>query len=331
LHRGSSVTLNRPLCCLLTGAAGFIGSHLADRLLGLGCRVIGIDNLRLGRRENLCGALESPEFTLIESDVNDLAGNRARLGPLHASRPIEIVWHLAANSDIPAGVEDPLVDLTHTLLTTVNSLTLARDLGIRRFAFASSSAVYGCHPDPLTEEGGPFRPISNYGAMKLASEGLISAALETHLEQAWVFRFPNVVGSRATHGVILDFVKRLGSDPRELAVLGNGTQCKPYLHVEELVSAMVHGVSQMAGRWNCCNIGPDGSDTTVARIAEAVVGRVAPGARIRYGATAQGWPGDVPRFRYSVERLRALGWVARLSSDEAVARAVDEVAREVLG
>lgn len=325
------MTLNQSSCCLLTGAAGFIGSHLADRLLGMGCRVIGIDNLRLGRREHLRQAFQSPDFTLIESDVNDFAGNRVRLAPLHASRPIDLVWHLAANSDIRAGIEDPTVDLTHTFLTTFHSLALARALGVRRFAFASSSAVYGCHPEPLSEEGGPFRPISNYGAMKLASEGLVSAALETHLEQAWIFRFPNVVGSRATHGVILDFVRQLRVDPRELAVLGNGTQRKPYLHVEELVAAMLHVVSQMGDRWNCCNIGPDGSETTVARIAEAVVRRVAPGARIRYGATAQGWPGDVPQFRYSVERLRGLGWVARLASDEAVARAVDEVAREVPG
>jgi UDP-glucose 4-epimerase len=167
--------------------------------------------------------------------------------------------------------------------------------------------------------------------MKLASEGAISAALETHLDRAWVFRFPNVVGPRATHGVVHDLVARLRAHPEGLDVLGDGRQEKPYLHVSELVEAMVFAVGRSAARLNCYNIGPAGGGTTVAQIAAWVVAALAPGAAIRYTGGTQGWPGDVPKFRYSTERLAALGWRPRLGSDEAVRRAVGEVVREQTG
>jgi UDP-glucose 4-epimerase len=314
--------------CLLTGAAGFIGSHVADRLLGLGYRVIGIDNFRLGRWSNLRAALAHADFQFIAGDVNDYDANVRRLRELCVAEPIDVVWHLAANSDIRAGAVDPHVDLEHTFLTTFNVLKLMRELGIRRLAFSSSSAIYGLRDGPLGEETGPCFPISNYGAMKLASEGLISAALEAWLDRAWIFRFPNVVGSRGTHGVVVDFLEKLQATRAELLVLGDGKQEKPYLHVSELVEAMVFIVRQTAERLNCFNIGPDGSATTVASIAATVVRHWAPGAVIRYSGGAQGWPGDVPRFQYSIERLRRLGWVPRLSSDAAVELAVQELVKE---
>lgn len=325
-HRNRLVT--PPTTCLLTGAAGFIGSHLADRLLGLGWRVIGIDNFRLGRRANLAAALAHPEFQLLEADLNDgdLALNRLR--ELIGGHPIDLAWHLAANSDIRAGAADPQVDLQHTFLTTFHLLQWMRELRVRRLAFASSSAIYGVREGPLDEETGPCFPISNYGAMKLASEGAISAALETDLEQAWIFRFPNVVGSRGTHGVIVDFLSKLRRNRAELEVLGDGKQEKPYLHVSELVEAMVFIQQHALQRLNCFNIGTDGTATTVASIAETVVRHFAPGAGIRYVGGAQGWPGDVPRFQYSIERLRRLGWAPRLSSEAAVERAVRELAQE---
>lgn len=311
---------------LVTGAAGFVGSHLTDRLLAQGHRVIGLDNLRLGKSAHLRQALQSPHFTFLEADVNDYAANLRRLGELVPAPARATVWHLAANSDIRAGSEDPEVDLRHTFLTTFNVLKLMRALGLRRLAFASSSAIYGPHDQLLSEDSGPIRPASNYGAMKLASEGIISAALETSLERAWIFRFPNVVGPRATHGVIYDFLAKLAANPAELEVLGDGQQQKPYLHVDELVDAMLFIQERAAEPLNCYNIGPEGSVTAVQYIAEAVVRAVAPQAAIRYTGGQKGWPGDVPRFNYSIAKLRRLGWSPKLTSNQAVDLAIRELA-----
>jgi len=318
----------QPTTCLLTGAAGFIGSHLADRLLALGHRVIGLDNLLLGTRANLRHALASPHFTFLEADVNDYPANLQRVRVAAGAGGVHMVWHLAANSDIRAGTADPEVDLRHTFLSTFNVLQLMRALGSRRLAFASSSAIYGDHQQALTEDAGPLRPISNYGAMKLASEAVISAALETFLERAWIFRFPNVVGSRGTHGVICDLLQKLAANPAELEVLGDGRQEKPYLHVSELVDAMIFITTHSHEPLNAFNIGPEGTATTVQYIAGRVVAEAAPQAVIRYTGGAKGWPGDVPKFNYSIAKLRRLGWAPHLTSNQAVDRAVRELVTE---
>ena len=311
-----------PATCLVTGAAGFIGSHLVDRLLSLGHRVIGIDNMLLGRKENLAGALRKQNFRFRELDANDVAGCLEFLKSERAG--VQIVWHMAANSDIQAGGTNPDVDLNATFLTTYNVLKLMQTLGIGEIAFASSSAIYGLHDGLLHEDTGPLFPISTYGAMKLASEGVISAAVERFAKRGWIFRFPNVVGSRSTHGVIYDFVKKLKATSGELEVLGDGTQQKPYLHVSELIDAMVFAQGKAQERLNCYNIAPPTSSTTVRYIAEAVVRTVSPKAKIRYGAGSRGWVGDVPRFAYSIAKIQKLGWSPKMTSDEAVDLAIRE-------
>jgi UDP-glucose 4-epimerase len=309
---------------LVTGAAGFIGSHLVDALLAQGCRVIGVDNLVLGKRVNLTAALESPDFVFAELDVNEREAFRAFLETQRDAGQIETVWHLAANSDIPAGVKQLDLDLNLTFLTTFNTLRVMEQGRIPQIVFASTSAIYGELDGALREDSGPLHPISNYGAMKLASEGVITAALERFLRRAWIFRFPNVVGSRATHGAIYDFLRKLGRNPSELEVLGDGSQEKPYLHVTELVEAMLYVYQKAHDRLNVFNLAPDGSATTVRYIAEATVRAAAPGAMIRYTGGSKGWVGDVARFQYCIEKLKALGWTPRLSSNEAIDSAIRE-------
>ena len=180
----------------------------------------------------------------------------------------------------------------------------------------------------LYEDIGPLMPISNYGAMKLASEALISASLESFLEKACIYRFPNVVGVPATHGVILDFINKLKADSKALDVLGNGSQQKTYLHVSELIEAMLFINHKTDAGMNYYNIGAMDDGVCVRQIAEEVVNLISPNAVINYQNLDRGWVGDVPRFYYSVDKLKNLGWTPRMSSLEAVRQAVGEVAAQ---
>ena len=313
---------------LVTGAAGFIGSYIVDWLLEQSQEVIGVDNFVLGRRENICEALANDNFRLLEVDLADCDSLLQAISPIAPKGSVDFVWHMAASSDISAGSIDPSVDLRNTYMTTFNTLALMRELEIPRLAFASSSAVYGDHGGILTEDSGPLFPISNYGAMKLASEASISAAVEGFLERAWIFRFPNVIGKKSTHGVIYDFIRKLRANASRLEVLGDGTQRKNYLHVSELLNAMLLIVGSADAKLNYFNIGNDDEGATVQFIANAVVNAISPGAVIKYGNSPKGWVGDVPHFRYSIEKLKRLGWQPTLSSEDAVKRAIAEQLEE---
>lgn len=314
---------------LVTGAAGFIGSHLVDALLEKGYPVIGVDNMLKGRLENLTRALGHDGFRFIQVDVADEQGLAAALtSPVQELGAVNTVWHLAANSDIPAGVADAQVDFQNTFMTTFNVVNTMRAMSIPRIVFASTSAVYGDLDEVLTETTGPTLPISNYGAMKLAGEAAISAAVESHLQSAVLCRFPNVVGSRSTHGILYDLVGKLLRQPTDLEVLGDGRQCKPYLHVSDLVSAMIHIWSTCSDRRALFNIGPEDDGAEVSFIARAVLNESGSGLELRYVGGDRGWVGDVPRVRYSVDKLKATGWAPTLSSRQAVARAAREVAEE---
>jgi UDP-glucose 4-epimerase len=317
---------------LITGGAGFVGVNLAARLRGRGDRILLVDNLSRGRRANL-GALHGDEgVRLAVADCADRDALLMAVASAGLEGRIEEVWHLAANSDIAAGGADLHVDMRDTLMTTTGVLETMRALGLTSLNFASSSAVYGdLGGRAVTEADGPLEPISNYGAMKLASEAQIRAACETFLDRANIFRFANVVGVPATHGVILDFVRKLTADPHRLQVLGDGAQQKPYLHVGDLVDAMLALSERLAGGFNLVNVGPDDDGITVREIAEATAAAVSPQARIEYGTTRGGWPGDVPRFRYATDKARSLGWRCGCSSQAAVRRAVAEIVEQEEG
>jgi UDP-glucose 4-epimerase len=302
---------------LVTGGAGFIGSRAVARLLGLGHEVCAVDDMSLGREENLAHAAELGRFELVKLDVcsPELEGVVARYKP-------DRVFHLAANSDISKGTRDPRTDLDRTFLTTYEVLDVMRRTGVREIVFASTSAIYGDAPLALPETHGPLVPISLYGAAKLASEAYVSAYAHLYGISAWVFRFPNVVGPNLTHGAIFDFIQRLSRDKTRLDVLGDGTQTKPYLDVDDLLDAILLALEKRAEPIATYNVAGEGM-TSVREIAEAVreaLGR--PDATIAYGKEPRGWPGDVPTFSYDTTKIRALGWKPMRTSGEAVRAAV---------
>jgi UDP-glucose 4-epimerase len=302
---------------LVVGGAGFIGSVLVKKI----CKesdVIVIDKLSLGKEKYL----DKENVKFYKIDIN----NKNQVLKVLKGEKIEEVWHLAANSDIPAGIKNISVDLNDTFLSTISLLEIMKVIDCKVLNFASSSAIYGEHENRLHEDIGPLLPISNYGAMKLSSEAAISASLESYLDMVRIYRFPNVVGIPATHGVILDFIKKLKNNTQELMVLGNGTQQKTYIHVSELVDAMLFINNNAIENMNIYNIGAMDDGVSVKYIAETVVKKVSPKAKITYQDSDRGWIGDIPRFFYSVDKLKGLGWFPSLSSSEAISRAVNEIA-----
>ena len=325
------MTNKRKLISVIAGGAGFIGVNLIPRLIEEGRYVVVIDNMSRGKVEYVQSLPENfqASVSVFEGDCADLTFlDRTFHSLLSCGDVIDEVWHLAANSDIPAGVKDANVDLKDTFMSTFNLLEVMKRYEITNLHFASSSAIYGDLGEAVLHESiGPLLPISNYGAMKLASEALASASAEAFLERVNLFRFPNVVGVPATHGVILDFVRKLILSPSQLNVLGDGTQQKSYLHVSDLVSAMLRIRAQFSISRVCIvNIGPVDEGVSVDWIARQVVNRVSPNAQIEFGIGNKGWVGDVPKFTYSTEKLQSYGWKPELNSAGAITRAVDEIA-----
>jgi UDP-glucose 4-epimerase len=299
---------------LVTGGAGFIGSHLCDHLLSLGHAVLAVDDLSLGREVNLAQARRSGEFRFVKADLLQPESWRKTVSDFAP----DAVFHMAANSDIQSGGQDPTVDLRKTFQTTVEVLEFCRLHGVKRLLFASTSAVYGEHDEALYEDMGRLLPISNYGAAKLAAESFISSYVSNYGLQAWIYRFPNVVGERSTHGAMFDFMNRLEQTPRELRILGDGEQSKPYLYVKDLIDGIWFAFQKAQEPLNIFNLGVD-SETRVKEIADIVCEEM--GLRdVRYQFTGgtRGWVGDVPRFKYDLGRIHQLGWRARTVSSDSL-------------
>jgi UDP-glucose 4-epimerase len=308
---------------LVTGGAGFIGSHLCDALVDRGDDVYCIDNLYLGREENICQLLPRANFRFVRASVLD----RAALDELFAAGRFEAVFHLAANSDIQQGSRDQDLDLQLTFMTTVETLKAMQRHGVRRVFFASTSAVFGDTPELLRETSGPLCPVSFYGASKLAAEAFLSVFAASFGFRACVLRFPNVVGERSTHGAVHDFIQRLRQDPSRLRVLGDGSQTKPYLYVKDLVAAILLTFEKAAGPLAIYHVAGDGL-TSVRQIAETVLAEMGlQGTPVEYSGGKVGWVGDVPYFQYDVGKIRALGFRHRYNSTEAVRLAI----RRILG
>jgi UDP-glucose 4-epimerase len=301
---------------VVVGGAGFIGGHFVDRLLADAetARVVVYDNFTSGRRWHIEGHLTDARFELVEGDVGDLRSLTA------AFQGCDTAIHLASNPDIARAMTDPSVDFDQGTALTHHVVEAARVAGVRQVLYASGSGVYGdLGEHEAGEDHGPLLPISTYGASKLAGEALIASYTYMFGLTGVAFRFGNVVGPRQTHGVGFDFVRRLLADPLELRILGDGTQSKSYIHVSDVVQAVLTAARVVQEGFAVFNVAT-GDYVTVAQIAELAVDVVGPPAppKLVYTGGNRGWKGDVPVVRLDTSRIRAIGWSNRMSSMEAL-------------
>ncbi|UEC41640.1 NAD-dependent epimerase/dehydratase family protein [Methanothrix sp.] len=309
---------------LVTGGAGFIGSHLVERLL-LDNEVTVLDNFSSGRIEFLEPYRDIPDFHLLTGDLmNPKILDNAVSGK-------DFIFHLAANPDVKLGSEDTHVHLEQNVLATYNLLEAMRKNDVRQMAFTSTSTVYGeAAQVPTPEDYGPLLPISLYGASKLSCEALISSYCHTFQMQSWIYRFANIVGERGTHGVLVDFIRKLRENSGKLEILGSGKQRKSYLEVKDCIRAMIHAVEHSSGEVNVFNIGSEDS-VDVTEIADIVVGQMGLD-RVEYnytgGIDGRGWRGDVKLMLLSIEKIKMLGWSPELGSARALEVAVKALLKE---
>jgi len=299
---------------IVTGGAGFIGSHLVDRLLHDGYSVTVIDNMSCGHIDNLKQHLENPRLTVHTVDIRD-GSQLDRIFEGH-----DVVFHMAAHANIRESLADHRSDLENNLIGTINILESMIKNGIQDLVFASTSAIYGEAAVKPTPEDFLSVQTSLYGASKLACEAYAQAYTEFARIKVWSFRFANVVGERCRRGVVWDFVHKLLNNPSELEILGDGKQSKEYLYVKDCVSGMMVGYQQASGKVNTLNLGVP-KQTIVDRVADIVIDemRLADVKRI-YAGGQRGWIGDNPIVELDLDQIRKLGWKLQVSSEEAIRR-----------
>lgn len=303
----------------VTGAAGFIGSNLVDRLLADGIAVTGWDNFSTGQEPFLAGARAHPKFSLVRGDNLDLPALTA------AMAGCDIVFHLAANADVRFGTEHPSKDLQQNTIATFNVLEAMRANGIRRIAFSSTGSTYGeCAVIP-TPEDAPF-PVqtSLYGASKVAGEGMIAAYAEGFGFEAYIFRFVSILGERYTHGHIFDFYKQLLDHPDWLKVLGNGSQRKSYLYVQDCVDAILHVIRLKTAatakhHTQIYNLGTP-EYVQVNDSIRFICGALGLKPELRYTGGDRGWIGDNPFIFLETKKIQATGWKPKLTIEQGVVR-----------
>ncbi len=311
----------------IVGGAGFIGSHFTDRLMGLDSteQITIYDNFSSGRMWHLAAHRDDPRLRIVRADVGDLES---------LTRSVEghdTMIHLASNPDIARAATEPAVDFDQGTLLTHHVVEAARRSGVELVLYASGSGVYGDLGDhEATEDHGPMAPVSTYGASKLAGEGLLSSYAAMFGLTARAFRFGNVVGPHQTHGVGYDFVRRLLHDPSALRILGDGKQSKSYIHVTDVVSAVLGVAAQAEDGFTVYNVATEDyvTVTRIAEIAAQVLG-LAPGS-VRYDYTGgdRGWKGDVPVVRLNTQRIRATGWSNALTGSEALRSSMTSMAAD---
>ena len=297
---------------VVTGGAGFIGSHLVDALVARGDKVLVIDMLLLGSTETIARHLDSGNVRLEKIDL-------LTDGWQDAMKGADRVYHLAADPDVRQSAMTPDPTIRNNIVATYRVLEAMRTHGIPELVFTSTSTIYGeATVIPTPEDYTPLEPISVYGASKLACEALISAYCHSFQMRSWVFRFANIIGERSGHGVITDFIHKLRQNPKELEILGDGRQTKSYLEVHECVEAMLYAVGRAKEPVNTFNIGSE-DWIDVKTIAGIVADEMhLPSVRHRFTGGKRGWVGDVPKMQLGIEKITDLGWKPRLGSQESV-------------
>ncbi|HUX49957.1 MAG TPA: NAD-dependent epimerase/dehydratase family protein [Spirochaetia bacterium] len=302
--------------CFVTGGAGFIGSSMIDRLLADGHQVCCYDNMSSGQERFLENARKSADFTFILGDLLDAEKLKASMAGC------DIVFHFSANADVRHGSEHPRRDLDQNTIGTYNVLAGMLAHNIQKIVFSSTGSIYGeCKVVP-TPEDAPF-PVqtSLYGASKLAGEGLISAFCEAFQIRAWIFRFVSILGERYTHGHVYDFSRQLFDDPSRLKVLGNGTQRKSYLYVQDCIDAILHALDKATERVNIFNLGTDEYVQVNDSIA-AICKELGVTPKLEYSGGDRGWIGDNPFILLDCSRIRALGWKPKFTINESIIKTV---------
>ena len=308
---------------IVTGGAGFIGSNLIETLIEEN-EITVIDDLSNSAGDKFIKDFEKRDnFKLITNDIN-------KEGAFNSIGKADLVIHFAANPEVSKGYENPDISF-NDINGTKNVLKYLKEKEIKNMIFASSSVVYG-EPEimPVKENQGPYKPISAYGAYKLASEGMITAYSHYYGIKAGIFRFANVVGKNQTHGVILDFIKKLKANPKELAILGDGTQSKSYIHVSDCVSAIMY-LNDKINKTEIINLGNRGT-TSVLKIADVVKEKMKLGEvnyKLSDSKDGRGWKGDVKKIELDVSKAENLGWKNGYNSDEAIEKAVDELLKQI--
>lgn len=307
---------------MVTGAAGFIGSNVVDRLLSLGHKVIGADNLSTGQEKFLASALPHSNFRLRRVDLLDCAALRPLLDG------VELVIHLAANADVRFGTQHPRKDLEQNAIATWNVLETMRQAGVKRIAFSSTGSVYGEPEQFPTPETCAF-PVqtSLYGASKVAAESLIQAYCEGFGMQSYIFRFVSILGERYSHGHVFDFYQQLLEHPGQLRVLGNGHQRKSYLYVQDCIDAMLLAMEKSTAKVNIFNLGTD-EYCQVNDSIGWICQHLGLNPRLSYSGGERGWIGDNPFIFLDCSKIRGLGWKPRLSIREAVVRTLEYLKSE---
>ncbi len=305
----------------VTGGAGFIGSNMVERLIKEGAEVLVYDNLSSGDISFLKKFENLKEFKFIKGDLLD----KEFLYETMKSRHFDAVIHFAANPFVIKGIKETDLDMKQGTMATYNVLESARKADVGEIMFASSGVVYGnAGRKPTPEDYGPLAPISLYGASKLASEGLITAFSHLFGIHYYTYRFPNIIGKNATHGIIPDLARKILHNKTELEVLGNGKQAKSYVDVEDCIDGMLYVYNNSREQNNLYNLTTE-DQVSVNKIAEMIVERFNPDCQIRYTGTEQGWPGDVTNVLLSGSKMKELGWKPKYNSFDAVRRSIDMV------
>ncbi len=301
----------------VTGAAGFIGSNFVDRLLAMGCHVVGYDNFSTGQREFLAAAAGNPQFQLVEADVLDLDKLQ------QAMAGCDSVMHLAANADVRLGPQRTRIDLEQNIIATWNVLEALRLNKIKQITFASTGSIYGEADVIPTPENAPI-PIqtSLYGASKLAAEGMIEAYSEAFGIKTFIFRFVSILGERYTHGHVVDFCRQLLEHPNHLDVLGDGHQKKSYLYIQDCLDAILATMDLCEDRVNIFNLGTD-EYCEVNDSIGWICKHLGVSPEITYSGGNRGWIGDNPFIFLDCKKVRSLGWEPKLSIQEGIVRTIE--------